>query len=88
MAFMSLFAWLGAALAVTAFFMKTMIPLRLVAMMGHICFLIYQIGASDFKQLYYQNPEFGFYIVQLIARRLSADVERLQKGLPSPRTPT
>jgi CRP/FNR family cyclic AMP-dependent transcriptional regulator len=204
---MALFAWLGAALAVTAFFMKTMIPLRVVAMLGHICFLIYglssgayyvllaygvtlpfnvwrlrqmqqlvsnvktaadadlavkwlhpfmkeqsyadgttifrkgdhadqlffiakgrvklveigqelseghlfgeigffspdqkrsltavclgdcqlyRIGASDFKQLYYQNPEFGFYIVQLIARRLSADVERLQKGLPSPGTP-
>ena len=35
---MVLFAWLGAALAVTAFFMKTMIPLRIAAMLGHICF--------------------------------------------------
>lgn len=198
----SLLAWAGAALAVTSFFMKTMIPLRMVAIAGHICFLIYglyvgayyallaygltlpfnvwrlmqmkrlvsdvrsaadadlavrwlhpfmkeqafkdgqtiftkgdqsdhlyfiakgrvrlpeineelaeghllgeigffspdhrrtltaqcvgdcslyKIGASEFKQLYYQNPEFGFYIVQLIARRLSADIQRLEKSMP------
>ena len=39
--------------------------------------LLYKIGASAFKQLYYQNPDFGYYIVQLIGRRLSADIERL-----------
>jgi CRP/FNR family transcriptional regulator, cyclic AMP receptor protein len=46
--------------------------------------LLYRIGASEFKQLYYQNPEFGFYIVNLIARRLSADIERLRESLPPP----
>lgn len=191
-------AWIGATLAVTSFFMKTMIPLRMVAVAGHICFLIYglyagayyvllaygvtlpfniyrliemkrlvsnvrsaadadlavrwlqpfmkeekfagghmlfkkggaadhlyfiakgrvrlaeigeeiaeghligevgffapdhkrtltavcvgecvlyRIGESAFKQLYYQNPEFGYYIVQLISRRLSNDIERLR----------
>lgn len=195
--YITLLAWLGAALAVTSFFMKTMIPLRIIALMGHICFLIYglyagayyvllaygvtlpfnlwrliemkrlvsnvrsaadadlavrwlhpfmkeqsfpsgqqlfakgeqadhlyfiakgrvrlaeigeelgeghllgevgffapdrkrtltaecvsdcllyKISESAFKQLYYQNPEFGYYIVQLIGRRLSADIERL-----------
>jgi CRP/FNR family cyclic AMP-dependent transcriptional regulator len=197
--YISAFAWVGAALAVTSFFMKTMIPLRLVAVAGHLCFLVYglssgayyvllaygvtlpfniwrlrqmqrlvsnvksaadadlavkwlhpfmkeqpfkdgdvlfskgdpadhlyfvakgrvrlpeinehvgeghllgevgffapdqkrtqsavcegdcllyKIGASAFKQLYYQNPEFGYYIVQLIGRRLSADIERLSR---------
>lgn len=208
----SLLAWLGAALAVTSFFMKTMIPLRLVAIGGHLCFLVYgmysgsyyvllaygvtlpfniwrllemkrlvsnvrsaadadlavkwlhpfmkeqrfengtvlfrkgdhadhlfyvakgrvrlaeigehlgegqllgevgffapdrkrtltavaegecllfKISESAFKQLYYQNPEFGYYIVQLIGRRLSADIERLARPAaptaPSASTPT
>lgn len=201
---MALLAWIGAALAVSAFFMKTMIPLRVMALMSHVCFIIYglftgayytllaygvtlpfnvwrlmqmkrlvanvssaadadlavkwlqpfmkeqrvaagqslfirgdladhlyyiakgrvrlpeineelseghllgeigffspdqkrtltavcatdcvmyKIGASEFKQLYYQNPDFGFYIVQLIARRLSADIERLRVSRAAP----
>jgi CRP/FNR family transcriptional regulator, cyclic AMP receptor protein len=36
------------------------------------------IDEDTFKQLVYQNPEFGFEVVQLIARRLSADVRRLE----------
>ena len=41
----------------------------------------YWLGSeSAFKQLYYQNPEFGYYIVQLIGRRLSSDIERLAKA--------
>ena len=35
------------------------------------------IDEDTFKQLVYQNPEFGFGIVQLIAGRLSEDVRRL-----------
>lgn len=193
----TLLPWIGAALAVTAFFMKTMIPLRIIALLSHVCFLgygllagvyyvllaygvtfpfniwrliqmkrlvsnvkraadgdlsvnwlhpfmkeqrfsngdtifskgdeanqlyfiskgkvrlveiaeelseghllgeigffapdrrrtltassigdcvLHRISDGDFKQLYYQNPEFGFYVVQLIARRLSADIERM-----------
>jgi CRP/FNR family cyclic AMP-dependent transcriptional regulator len=196
----SLLAWGGAALAVTSFFMKTMIPLRTVAIAGHLCFLVYgllsgsyyvllaygvtlpfniwrlvemkqlvanvkaaadadlavkwlhpfmkeepfkdgdrlfskgdladhlyfiakgkvllpeigevvgeghllgevgffapdrqrtqsavcegdcllyKISESAFKQLYYQNPEFGYYVVQLIGHRLSADIERLSSS--------
>lgn len=207
MSYWSLFAWGGAALAVTAFFMKTMIPLRMVALASHLCFLIYglatgsyyvllaygvtlpfnlwrlrqmqrlvsnvrnaadadlavkwlqpfmkeqafpagqvifrkgdtadqlyyiakgkvrlpeidqelseghifgeigffspdhkrslsalsasgcllyRIGASEFKQLYYQNPEFGFYIVQLISRRLQDDIERLRLSRAAPASP-
>jgi hypothetical protein len=45
---------------------------------------MYKIGASEFKQLYYQNSDFGFYIVQLIARRLSADIERLRVSRAAP----
>ncbi|MGE0700180.1 MAG: Crp/Fnr family transcriptional regulator [Hyphomicrobiaceae bacterium] len=198
--YISLLAWAGAALAVTSFFMKTMIPLRTVAIAGHLCFLaygllsgsyyvllaygvtlpfniwrlvemkqlvsnvkaaadadlavkwlhpfmkeqpfkdgdrlfakgdtadhlyfvakgrvrlpeidqvvpeghllgevgffapdrkrtqsavcegeclLYRISESAFKQLYYQNPEFGYYVVQLIGRRLSADIERLSRS--------
>ncbi len=203
----SLLAWVGAALAVTSFFMKTMIPLRTVAIAGHLCFLayglltgsyyvllaygvtlpfniwrlvemkrlvsnvksaadvdlavkwlhpfmkeqrfadgsvlfrkgdeadhlyyiakgrvrlpeisehigegqllgevgffapdrkrtlsamadgdclLYRISESAFKQLYYQNPEFGYYIVQLIGRRLSSDIDRLAKA-STPAGPT
>jgi CRP/FNR family transcriptional regulator, cyclic AMP receptor protein len=36
------------------------------------------IDEDTFKQLVYQNPEFGFEVVQLIAGRLSEDVRRLQ----------
>jgi CRP/FNR family transcriptional regulator, cyclic AMP receptor protein len=39
------------------------------------------IDEMTFKQLYYQNPEFGFEVVQLIAGRLNRDILRLQKRL-------
>lgn len=48
--------------------------------------LIHSISASSFRQLYFQNPEFGFYVVRLISRRLMADIERLRANhqkLPS-----
>lgn len=40
--------------------------------------VLHSISASAFTQLYHQNPEFGFYVVRLIARRLTADIERLR----------
>ena len=40
--------------------------------------VLHTISASAFTQLYYQNPEFGFYVVRLIARWLTADIERLR----------
>jgi len=36
------------------------------------------IGDRDLQQLYYQNPRFGFYLIQLVTRRLVANMERLQ----------
>lgn len=36
------------------------------------------IGEDDFKQLYFQNPAFGFEVVGLIAARLIADIRRLE----------
>jgi CRP/FNR family transcriptional regulator, cyclic AMP receptor protein len=34
------------------------------------------ISDSQVKQLYYQNPEFGFYLLRLIGERLFEDIER------------
>jgi hypothetical protein len=39
------------------------------------------IGEDTLKQLYYQNPEFGFYLVTLVAGRLANNVERLELQL-------
>ena len=36
------------------------------------------ISYSQVKQLYYQNPEFGFYFLQLTSKRLFMDIERLE----------
>ena len=36
------------------------------------------ISYSGLKQLYFQNPKFGFYFLQLISRRLFQDIDRLQ----------
>ena len=43
------------------------------------------INESTVRQLYYQNPGFGFEIVGLIAGRLSADAARLRAQLGEPR---
>jgi hypothetical protein len=37
------------------------------------------IGEAELKQLYYQNPHFGFYLIQLVTRRLVANMERLEE---------
>jgi CRP/FNR family cyclic AMP-dependent transcriptional regulator len=39
------------------------------------------IDEATFKQLYYQNPEFGFEVVRLIAGRLSREIHQLQHKL-------
>ena len=36
------------------------------------------IDESTVHQLYYQNPEFGFQLMALVAGRLTADIKRLQ----------
>ena len=38
---------------------------------------VLSIDESTLKQLYYQNPAFGFKLIGLVAGRLSADVQRL-----------
>ena len=40
---------------------------------------VLSIGEDELKQLYFQNPQFGWYLVQLIAERLMANAERAQK---------
>lgn len=49
----------------------------LSAVCAEDCVLL-SIDQSTVRQLYYQNPGFGFEIVGLIASRLSADVARLR----------
>lgn len=40
-----------------------------------------QITYEQVKQLYYQNPEFGFYFLQLTTRRLFDNIARLESEL-------
>ncbi|MBK6864060.1 MAG: Crp/Fnr family transcriptional regulator [Ideonella sp.] len=42
------------------------------------------IDESTVRQLYYQNPEFGFQLMGLVAGRLTADVKRLQQQVARP----
>jgi len=45
--------------------------------------LVLCIGEQAFKQLYFQNPKFAFQISNLIAYRLSADIDRLRHRVQS-----
>lgn len=47
---------------------------------------VLSIDESTMKQLYYQNPAFGFNLIELVAARFSADVDRLNAELVSART--
>jgi CRP/FNR family transcriptional regulator, cyclic AMP receptor protein len=42
---------------------------------------IFSIKYQDFKQLYFQNPEFGFYFLQLTTKRLFENIGRLENTL-------
>jgi CRP/FNR family cyclic AMP-dependent transcriptional regulator len=42
---------------------------------------VLQITYEQVKQLYYQNPRFGFYFLQLTTRRLFEDIGRLERKL-------
>jgi len=44
---------------------------------------VLSVGEETLQQLYYQNPEFGFYLVKLVAERLASNVERLEARLAS-----
>ena len=43
--------------------------------------VVLSVNQSTVRQLYFQNPAFGFELVGLVAARLSADVNRLQEQL-------
>jgi CRP/FNR family transcriptional regulator, cyclic AMP receptor protein len=43
--------------------------------------IVLSIDESTVRQLYYQNPAFGFKLTELVAARLSADVERVTSQL-------
>ena len=42
---------------------------------------VLRITYDQVKQLYFQNPKFGFYFLQLTSRRLFENVARLEKRL-------
>ncbi len=46
---------------------------------------VLSIDETSFRQLYFQNPAFGFEVVRLIAGRLTDDVQRLQTQLAEQR---
>jgi len=48
---------------------------------------VLRIDETTLKQLYYQNPEFGFEVVRLIAARLTEDVRRLERQLEASAAP-
>ncbi len=43
--------------------------------------VVLSIDETTFRQLYHQNPDFGFEVVRLLAGRLTADIERLEARL-------
>ncbi|MBC7941865.1 MAG: cyclic nucleotide-binding domain-containing protein [Chitinophagaceae bacterium] len=42
---------------------------------------VLSLDETTFRQLYFQNPDFGFEVVRLIAGRLTEDIQRLQEQL-------
>ena len=42
---------------------------------------VLRIHDSTVRQLYFQDPAFGFHLIDLLARRLSGDVQRVQSQL-------
>ena len=46
---------------------------------------VLEIEESTVRQLYFQNPAFGFHLIDLLARRLSSDVERAEQRRGSAR---
>jgi len=45
--------------------------------------LVLSVNEPTLRELYYQNPSFGFELVGLVAARLSADAERLSAEIES-----
>ena len=49
---------------------------------------VLEITYEQVKQLYFQSPKFGFYLLQLAGRRLLENNERLERELSAHRTAT
>ncbi|MEO7336907.1 MAG: cyclic nucleotide-binding domain-containing protein [Caldimonas sp.] len=49
--------------------------------------LVLSVNKSTVRELFYQNPSFGFELIGLVADRLSADVTRLQDQLARSKAP-
>lgn len=45
------------------------------------------IGYDDVRQLYFQNPRFGFYLLNLISQRLLVNIARLEEQLEARAAP-
>lgn len=45
---------------------------------------VLQIAGSTVKELFYQSPAFGFHLMELLAVRLGADVQRAEKRAAPP----
>jgi len=43
-----------------------------------------KVSAERMRELFYQNPDFGFFLVGVITRRLVADLDRASAGRISP----
>jgi CRP/FNR family transcriptional regulator, cyclic AMP receptor protein len=41
------------------------------------------VSAERMRELFYQNPEFAFFLVGIITRRLMEDLERASRGRPA-----
>jgi hypothetical protein len=41
------------------------------------------IGFDEVRQLFFQNPRFGFYFLRLVSQRLFEDVALLERGAPA-----
>ena len=46
-----------------------------------------KVSYSDIKQLYFQNPKFGFFLLQLVGKRLFQNIERANAVSPLPAPP-
>jgi CRP/FNR family cyclic AMP-dependent transcriptional regulator len=46
-----------------------------------------QIAYAQVEQLFFQNPQFGFYLLRLITRRLFQNIVRLETELAKCRQP-
>ena len=47
-------------------------------------FRLPKISYLDFKQLYYQNPSFGFYFLRLVSERLFHNVDAAKSAAAGP----